>query len=97
MADYYARFSRFKNGPFHKRQEGITLCDSKRSSFITDFEFRLDTPILIIARFVMTQARGCKQRYKSHLLLLITHTWYSVITWHLLGYICNNTIIYEVV
>ena len=56
-------------GPFHKRQKNIILRDSKRSSFITDFfELQFDTATLIIPSFRMTQARGCKQRFKSDLL-----------------------------
>ena len=56
-------------GPFHQRQKSIMLCDSKRSSFITDiFELQFDTATLIIPSFRMTQARGCKQRFKSDLL-----------------------------
>ena len=56
-------------GPFHKRQKNIILCDSKRSSFITDFfELQFDTTTLIIPSFRMIMARGCKQRFKSDLL-----------------------------
>ena len=57
-------------GPFHKRQKkNIILCDSKRSSFITDFfDLQLDTATLIIPSFRMIKARGCKQRFKSDLL-----------------------------
>ena len=50
-------------GLFHKRQKNIILCDSKRSSFITDFfELQFDTATLIIQSFRMIKARGCKQR-----------------------------------
>ena len=53
-------------GPFHKRQKNIILCDSKRSSFITDFfELQFDTATLIIQIFRIINARGCKQRFKS--------------------------------
>ena len=56
-------------GLFHKRLKNIILCDSKRSSFITDFfELQFYTPTLIIPSFRMTQARGCQQRFKSDLL-----------------------------
>ena len=52
-----------------KRQKNILLCDSKRSSFITYFfEIQFDTATLIIPSFRMTQARGCKKRFKSDLL-----------------------------
>ena len=41
-------------GPFRKRQKNIILCDSKRSSFITDFfELQFDTVTLIIPSFRM--------------------------------------------
>ena len=56
-------------GPFHKGQKSIILCDSKRSSFITDFfQLQFDTATLIIQSFRMINARGCKQRFKSDLL-----------------------------
>ena len=43
-----------KMGPFRKRQKNIILCDSKRSSFITDFfELQFDTVTLIIPSFRM--------------------------------------------
>ena len=59
-------------GLFHKRQKNIILCDSKRSSFITDFfELQFDTATLIIQSFRMIVARGCKQRFKSDLLYLV--------------------------
>ena len=58
-----------KMDPFHKRQKNIILCDSKRSSFITDFfELQFDTATLVIPSFRMIKARGCKQRFKSDLL-----------------------------
>ena len=58
-----------KMGPFHKRQKNILLCDSKRSSFITDFfELQFDTATLIIYSVRMIKARGCKQRFKSDVL-----------------------------
>ena len=64
-------------GPFHKGQKSIILCDSKRSSFITDFfQLQFDTATLIIPSFRMTQARGCKQRFK------FDHSY--VITWYLI-------------
>ena len=69
-------FSRFKNGPFHRRQKNITLCDSKWSSFIAYFfELQFDTATLIIPRFRMTQARGANRG--SNLI-------YYVITWYLI-------------
>ena len=56
-------------GPFHEKAQKHILRDSKRSSFITDFfELQFDTPTLMIPSFRMTQARGCKQRFKSDLL-----------------------------
>ena len=62
-------FFRFKNGP--RRQKFIVLCDSKRSSFITDFfELQFDPATLIIQSFRMVEARGCKQRFKSDLLCI---------------------------
>ena len=76
---------RFKNGPFSSKAKNIILCDSKRSSFITDvFELQLDTPTLIIPSFRMTQARGCKRRFQSD--PLRTYLWYLV------GFICNTII-----
>ena len=46
-------FLGLKMGPFHQRQKSIILCDSKRSSFITDFfELQFDTATLIIAILV---------------------------------------------
>ena len=63
--------------PFHKRQENIILCDSKRSSFITAFfELQFDTATFIIQSFRMIKARCCKQRFKSD---------HFVITWYLVG------------
>ena len=57
-------------GPFHKRQKDIILCDSKRSCFITDFfELQFETATLIIQSFRIIKARGCKQRFKSDLLV----------------------------
>ena len=59
-------------GPFHKRQKNISLRDSKRSSFITDFfELQFDTATWIIQSLRMIKARGCKQRFKSDLLYLV--------------------------
>ena len=56
-------------GPFHQRQKNIIICDSKWSSFIIGFfELQFDTATLIIPSFRMTQARGCKQRFKSDIL-----------------------------
>ena len=58
-------------GPFHKRQkkEKKILCDSKRSSFITDSsELQFDTATFIIQSFRMIKARGCKQRFTSDLI-----------------------------
>ena len=47
----------------------MILRDSKRSSFIIDFfELQFDTATLIIPSFRMTQARGCKHRFKSDIL-----------------------------
>ena len=63
-------------GPFHKRQkkEKKILCDSKRSSFITDSsELQFDTATFIIQSFRMIKARGCKQRFKSDLIYLVRH------------------------
>ena len=61
-----------KMGPFHKRQKNILLCDSKRSSFITDFfELQFDTATLIIQSSRMIKARDCKQRFKSDLLYFV--------------------------
>ena len=52
-----------------KTKKNMFLCDSKRSSFITDFfELQFDTATLIIPSFRMRQARGCKLRFKSDLL-----------------------------
>ena len=60
-------------GPFHERQQQI-LCDSKRSSFITDFfELQVDTATLIIPSFRMIQPRGFKQRFKPDLLRTYHH------------------------
>ena len=63
-------FLRFKNGPFHRRQKSIILCDSKRSSSVTYevfFYFQFDKATLIIPSFRMIKARGCKLRFKSDL------------------------------
>ena len=79
-------------GLFHKRQKNIILCDSKRSSFITDFfELQFDTATLIIQGFRMIKARGCKQRFKCNQLY--------VITWYLPGpgFTCSIIIQYQVV
>ena len=55
-----------KMGPLNKRQHNVILCDSKRSSLITDFfELQFDTATLIIQSFRMIKARGCKQMFKS--------------------------------
>ena len=61
----------------------IILCDSKRSSFIIFFKIQFDTAALIIHSFRMIKARGCKQRFESDLLYLVT--------WYLggLGLICE--------
>ena len=76
-----------KMGPFHKRLKNIILCDSKRSSFITAFfELQFDTATFIIQSFRMIKARGCKQRFKSDILYVIT--WYLVG----LGFTCNTII-----
>ena len=66
----------------------IIICDAKRSSFITDFfELQFDTATLIIQRFRMIKARGCKQRFKSDPLY--------VITCYLVGFVCNTSIKYS--
>ena len=65
-------------GPFHKRQKNIILCDSKRS--ITDFfELQFDTPTLLDLQNdrLEVASRG------SNLI-------YYVITWYLIGSICNT-------
>ena len=50
------------------------------------FKFQFDTATLIIQRFRLIKARGCKQRFKSDLLY--------VITWYLVGLgFTRNTII----
>ena len=57
-----------KNGPFSQKgkKKKKILCDSKRSSFVTDFfELTFDTADLISQSFRMIKARGCKQRFKS--------------------------------
>ena len=84
MQDFFS----FENGPFsQKAKKHEILCDSKRSSFITDFfELQFDTATLIIPSFRMIKAIGCKQRFKS-----------DVITWYLLGFLCNTIIQYLVV
>ena len=67
-------FGGFKNKPLlqkdkkHDLYTCIYLCDSKRSSFITDFfELQFGTATLIIPSFRMIKARGCKQRFTSDL------------------------------
>ena len=74
-------------GPFHNRQKNIIiLCDSKRNSFITYFlGLQFDTQTLIIHTELQNdQARGSKQRFKADLLY--------VITWYLVGFLCNTII-----
>ena len=69
LGRYYTRFFNFKNGLFSQKAKKHNLSDSKRSSFITDYvELQFDTATLIIPSFRTTQARGCKQRFKSDLL-----------------------------
>ena len=70
MAVYYARFFEVKKWAyFTKGKKNRILCDSKRSSFITDFfKLQFDAATLVMPSFRMTQARGCKQRFKSDLL-----------------------------
>ena len=74
----------FKNGPFaQKAKKNMIFCDSKRSSFFTDFvELQLDTATLIIHSFRKVKARGCRG---SNLI-------YHVITWYLVGCACNTII-----
>ena len=56
-----------------KTKKNMFLCDSKRSSLITDFfELQFDTATLIIQSFRMIKARGCKQKFKSDILYVIT-------------------------
>ena len=53
----------------------------KTEQFITDFfEIQFETATLIIPSFRMTQARGCKPRFKSDV-----HNY----PWYLIGHICN--------
>ena len=78
-------------GPIHNRQKNTILWYSIRSIFITDlFELQFDTATLIIPRFRMIKARGCKQRFKSI---------YYVITWYVPGRIyiqCYYTVVKQV-
>ena len=62
-------FLSFKNGPFSRKAINIMLCDSKRSSFITqNFLNSSLTRRPWSFRASEWQARGCKQRFKSDLL-----------------------------
>ena len=75
----------FKNGPFSQNaKKNIILCDSKRSSFITDFFFNsnLTRRPWIIPSFRTTHARGREQvaNRDSNLIYLVlrNYLWYQV-------------------
>ena len=71
-------------GPFHQRQKNIISCDSKRSSFITDFfELQFGTSTLIILSFRMIKLEVARRG--SNLI-------YYAITWYRIGFLCNAII-----
>ena len=85
MGSFIILFFRLKNGAFSSKAKKHNLMRLKTERFIIDcFELQFDTATLIIPSFRMTQARGCKERFKYDLS--------RNYLWYLIGFICNTII-----